>query len=283
MFQLALQRIIFLVCFGTILAIISGIQVGDPEIRRFTIVHSDLPSIKLAILADFHFATARDLEILSVLGKQLKNENPDLILFLGDYIDQPSFEDSLEFRKSIISGLSSLSHYVPAFAVLGNHEHWDSSRLWKELFDKSTVRLLVNEIGHIELRNQLICIRGLDDWYTSKWDYVSIPDYCEGRVITITHDPAGLLAPKGDVFPTEDWLNSGELESLSFAGHTHCGQIRLPFFGAPIVPSISPKEMHCGMYKRGKIGITSVGLGTSVFPLRFGSETHSGWELVEIH
>jgi predicted MPP superfamily phosphohydrolase len=41
--------------------------------------------------------------------------------------------------------------------------------------------------------------------------------------------------------------------------------------------------MHCGIFNRGRIGIVSGGLGTSIIPLRFGPQTAPGWELVKIN
>lgn len=265
-----LKAVMVLVFTAAIIAMVSGIQFGDPEIRRFTVVDDQLPSMKLAILADFHIGASSDLKILSVV-KRLINERPDLILLLGDFIDEPSLNDS-SLRQSLIGGLSALSHPVPAIAVLGNYEHRDSTQIWKGLFANNIIRLLTNVINRIEFNGQLVCIKGLDDWYTKQWSYLPISDDCEGKVMTMTHKPTGLIAPKSDISPAmkKDWLVSGKLESLSFAEHTHWGQVTLPFISAPFVPSVSPKELHCGQYQRGKIGITSVGLGTSLLPLRYG-------------
>ncbi|MEK9864489.1 MAG: hypothetical protein VW804_15160, partial [Verrucomicrobiota bacterium] len=97
-----------------------------------------------------------------------------------------------------------------------------------------------------------------------------IPKKCEGITLTLTHDPQGLLA------------ETGELSTISFAGHTHCGQIAFPIIGAPIVPTSAPKATHCGRFDIGHIGITSGGLGTSIIPIRFGPNTEPGWELIQI-
>jgi len=67
---------------------------------------------------------------------------------------------------------------------------------------------------------------------------------------------------------------------LSFAGHTHCGQVVLPLIGAPFVPTEAPRDMHCGPYKKEFEGLTSGGIGTSILPIRFGPNTEPGWEMI---
>ena len=60
--------------------------------------------------------------------------------------------------------------------------------------------------------------------------------------------------------------------SVVLAGHTHCGQIRLPLIGSLGVPSRYGKRYECGRIDEGtKTVIVSGGLGTSVMPVRFGT------------
>jgi len=65
------------------------------------------------------------------------------------------------------------------------------------------------------------------------------------------------------------------------AGHTHCGQIRLPLLGALYVPSDAPKRGHCGLYIDGQRQIfVSSGVGTSVLPIRFLAQAQ--WDLITL-
>ena len=133
-----------------------------------------------------------------------------------------------------------------------------------------TELLIENDIDRITLNGLKVCIRGFSDAYSGYWKAVELPAECASHAITLTHDPAGLLTPNGNV------------ETLSFAGHTHCGQIAFPLLGAPIVPSRAPRDMHCGQFNRGGDGIVSGGLGSSIVPLRFGPFTDPGWESIKI-
>lgn len=124
-------------------------------------------------------------------------------------------------------------------------------------------------IAKISVNDAEICVRGLGDSYSGHWKEIKRPPECK-HIITLTHDPAGLLTPQGSV------------ETLSFAGHTHCGQIAFPLLGAPIVPTRAPKDMHCGLFDRGAKGIVSGGLGSSIVPFRFGPHTTPSWDLIAI-
>ena len=51
--------------------------------------------MKVALFADFHFSSASDLEVLSTLKRQMMAEDPDLVLFAGDYIGSHSLYDDV--------------------------------------------------------------------------------------------------------------------------------------------------------------------------------------------
>lgn len=226
--------------------------------------------MKVALFADFHFSSPSDLEVFSTLKRQMIAENPDLVLFAGDYIGSHALYDDVS-RETIVKSLEALAFPKPAFAVLGNHDNWDSNEAWSDAFESSSITLTKNQVARITLNGLEICIRGLGDTYSGYWKAVKLPEECEQRVITLTHDPAGLLTQNMTV------------ETLSFAGHTHCGQISFPLIGAPIVPTRAPKDMHCGEFDREGGGIVSGGLGSSIIPLRYGPLTAPGWEFIYIN
>ena len=226
--------------------------------------------MRIALLADFHFSHPGDLEVLSTVKRQMIDENPDLVLFAGDYIGSHDLYDDVS-RETLIKSLEALAYPKPAFAVLGNHDNWDSNDAWTRAFTGSTVKLIENQIDRITLNGFEICIRGLGDIYSGHWKPIKVPEDCKNMAITLTHDPAGLISP--------DAL----IETLSFAGHTHCGQIAFPLIGPLIVPTQAPKDMHCGRFHRGQSGVVSGGLGSSIVPLRFGPSTAPGWEFIQIN
>ena len=241
---------------------------GRPRSASGTSHTSELPSLTVAVLADFHFSDPEDLKDLAAIKRQMMGQQIDLVLFAGDYIGSHSLYDSVSRERSWTPG--GLAFPAPAFAVLGNHDNWDPRASWVAAFEGSKISLIENTVAETRLQNVPVCLRGLGDYYSGHLKRVPIPDRCGYRTITLTHDPYGLL--NRDL----------ELDSLSFAGHTHCGQIAFPWIGAPFVPTRAPREMRCGRFDRGHAGVTSGGLGSSIIPLRFGPDTEPGWELVRI-
>ncbi|MFT5008052.1 MAG: hypothetical protein ACI9PX_000455 [Reinekea sp.] len=76
-----------------------------------------------------------------------------------------------------------------------------------------------NETRLITTINGSVCIRGLGDKFTNRYKYVDYPAACQGLPqLTITHDPAGAF--------------DKHVTGLVLAGHTHCGQVSLPFIGS---------------------------------------------------
>ena len=260
-------RLTVLILAALAISLALGLHSGPPEVRKWSIKHDSLPPIKVALFADFHFSSSGDLEVLSTLKRQMIAENPDLVLFAGDYIGSHDLYDDVS-RETVVKSLEALAFPKPAFAVLGNHDNWDSNKAWTDAFEGSSIRLIENQVDQITLNGLEICIRGLGDIYSGLWEAVELPSKCANRAITLTHDPAGLLTP------------SGKVETLSFAGHTHCGQIAFPLIGALIVPTRAPKDMHCGQFNRGGRGIVSGGLGSSIIPLRFGPLTAPSWDII---
>lgn len=246
-----------------------GIHDETPEVREWDIAHRTLPDLKIALLSDFHFSNPEDLARLSLIKRQLLQYEPDLILYAGDYIGSHSIYDSIS-REIIVDALEALAYPKPVIAVLGNHDNWDSNEAWSNAFNNSSISLLENQVATIWVNGMDVCILGLGDFYSGYYAPTNIPKKCEGNTLTLTHDPQGLL------------VETGELSTISFAGHTHCGQIAFPIIGAPIVPSSAPKAAHCGQFKIGHIGVTSGGLGASIIPIRFGPNTEPGWELIQI-
>ena len=98
--------------------------------------------------------------------------------------------------------------------------------------------------------------------------YIPFPEKCKEMVkITLTHDPAGAFHK--------------DVTGLVISGHTHCGQIRFPLIGSLWVPTEAPSKAHCGLYKDSQRTVfTTSGIGTTLLPLRIG--TQAQWDFLTI-
>ena len=157
---------------------------------------------------------------------------------------------------------------MPTISVLGNYENWSEPTRWSQAFTDARIKLLENEVLRLSVGDDEVCFRGLGDRFTKKFKYIDFPLNCsDSPKITFTHDPAGAFDPR--------------VKGLVFAGHTHCGQVRIPYFGSVWVPSEAPTEATCGLYEDGqRLLWVSSGVGYSLLPIRFGAKAQ--WDLVRI-
>jgi hypothetical protein len=103
-------------------------------------------------------------------------------------------------------------------------------------------------------------------WVTGVSDLLRAPHDLLGALAMVTDDaPVILFTHNPDLFPEVP-----ARVSLTLAGHTHGGQVRLPFVGRPIVPSIYGQRFAAGhVVEEGRHLYVATGLGTSILPVRF--------------
>lgn len=194
------------------------------------------------------------------------DEQPDLVLWLGDYVydDSPLMQRGLDILvqpDGIVRAMATLDAPMGSYAVLGNHDwDWNGPKM-AELIRKTDIRLLINEaaIARHPATGAAIRIVGLDDIATGLRD----PD--PGIVAGASGDPPTLvLSHSPDAFPL---LPEGF--ALAIAGHTHCGQVKLPLMGPLILP-VEHERFSCGLIsERGHRFFVTAGIGTAILPLRF--------------
>jgi len=174
---------------------------------------------------------------------------PDLIVITGDLVTRGWTSTTVD------AFLSSLPRSrLGAFAILGNWEHWSGATgpTWRSRLADHGVRLLVNECAWAgPLR-----IFGSDDHLAGEPDLRSLHEPSTQPTLVLTHSPAHFPAVAGD----------GVVAVLS--GHTHGGQVRVPWLGVPWVPRGSDGYVG-GWYRQGATWLhVSPGLGWSIAPVR---------------
>ena len=271
-----MKKIFFWIFILTILGTYLYVSISQnltTERNTVTISLSDTSvrssSLSVAVIGDVHLPEGlKHLDRFEKLVLEIKSTQPDLVVFVGDYTSDPkAMDDMLSHRKNIIN-IMKLVDPLPRAVVLGNYESWSNADEWISEFNRLDVDIMENETSIIQTIKGDICIRGLGDKYTNRYNYVDYPEECENiPKFTITHDPAGAF--------------NSRVKGLVVAGHTHCGQISLPFIGPLWVPSDAPSEAHCGLYEDSQrtVFVTS-GVGTTILPLRFGAQ--SQWDELNI-
>lgn len=226
-------------------------------------------SLRFAVLSDLHVDDSlQSYHALKVLVENVLQNSPQFVLLLGDYTQSPDSVINLNQHRVLVSEILGDLTDVPTIAVLGNYENWIEPSQWSLALNNVGIRVLRNETSKLTIGGNFVCFRGLGDAFTNAFAFVDFPVECNGLPqITLTHDPAG-------AFDTR-------MKGLIFAGHTHCGQIRLPYFGSIWIPSNAPENGTCGLYTdEQRLLWVSSGVGHSILPVRFGAKAQ--WDLVQL-
>ena len=238
-----------------------AISLSDTSVRS--------SSLSVAVIGDVHLPEGtKHLDEFKKLLLKIKSTQPDLVVFVGDYTSDPKATDDMSSHRKNIINIMKLIDPLPRAVVLGNYESWSDAEEWIREFNELGVDIMENETSMFQTVKGDVCIRGLGDKYTDRYNYVDYLKECENiPKFTITHDPAGAF--------------NSQIKGLVIAGHTHCGQISLPFIGPLWVPSDAPSDAHCGLYEDNQrtVFVTS-GVGTTILPLRFGAQ--SQWDELNI-
>jgi predicted MPP superfamily phosphohydrolase len=193
-----------------------------------------------------------------VVGKILELK-PDIVLITGDFVDSSPVMTE-EFLEETEDLLAQISASIPVFAVMGNHDHWWGVSRVRNMLQKAGVKELANDFFTIQKDEDMLHICGVDDFYVREANLEPILSHLPqaGCAILMAHEPD--FADKSSV--------SGRFD-LQVSGHSHGGQVVIPFVGPLVLPNYG-RKYPSGFYKVGEmIQYTNRGLGM-VFPyLRF--------------
>jgi len=214
--------------------------------------------LNIAFLTDLHIRNSTSqFEKPNSIIESVRELQPDLILLGGDFTGEDTATTRM-FRTELLTALAELPQIAPTYATLGNHEWWTASD-WGAAISGMGIQLIENQQRSLTFEQGRICLRGLGDAYTGHYQPQPFTQTCNGIPVTLTHDPLA--------------IESDDQSGLYLAGHTHCGQIRLPLIGAPWAPTRASEEYHCGVGTTDKkVWLVSAGLGTSIIPFRFGTD-----------
>jgi uncharacterized protein len=216
--------------------------------------------LRIAVLADLHVGSPfNGLDKLERTIAQTGKSEPDLVLLAGDYVIRDVPGGTFTPPEQIVSLLRTLSAPLGVWAVLGNHDWW---------LDAPRVRTALESVGIPVLEDAAAPIHrgGCAFWLVGISDYWEGGHDVPGALAHVTNDAAILaFTHHPDVFP-----DVPARVALTIAGHTHGGQVYIPFVGRPVVPSRYGERYAIGhVVEGGRHLFVSPGLGTSIIPVRF--------------
>lgn len=215
--------------------------------------------LRLVLASDIHVqGPDTPPERLARIVEQINELRPDAVVIAGDFIGDKRVATRDYSYDEALAPLAQLRARLGVFAVLGNHDHWNNAANARRALAGARVHVLSNEAARVGP----LALGGLDDDFTGHADL--------GRTLVAMQIAGGipvLLSHSPDPFPDLP-LDV----PLMLAGHTHCGQVRLPIVGALQTMSRYGKRYACGRVdERGRTLIVSAGLGTSDLPIRIGA------------
>ncbi|WP_077211351.1 metallophosphoesterase [Bacillus dakarensis] len=235
------------------------------KINHIQIKHPKVPNgferFKMVQFSDTHLGFQYDLEQFKQIVDKINDLNPDILFFTGDLLDEPNKYKEIE---KVVPILNQLQAPFGKFSIYGNHDHGGyGSDIYKEIMEKAGFTLLLNQSTEIKLLNgDRIYIAGIDDAMLGKPNIenslTGVPD--EAYKILLSHAP-----------DLADIAASYNIH-LQLSGHSHGGQIKIPFLGALVKPPFAEKYYE-GSYTIGTDDPLTLyvnrGLGTTRLPFRF--------------
>lgn len=220
----------------------------------------ELAGLTLAVISDLHVGAPHiDLETMERLVEKTNAERPDLILLCGDYVITGIRGGHFIAPEETFKILAGLRAKYGVFAVLGNHDWWWDGKRTAAAITAAGITLLENTGQRIDVGGKILRLVGIGDLMTRHDDALKAVGEKNPAetLVTFTHSP--------DVFPE---IPTGTM--LDIAGHTHGGQVWLPWLGRLVVPSRFGQHYAAGLIREGdRTRFVTTGVGTSVYPLRF--------------
>lgn len=257
--------ILSLILIG-ILCIIYARFIGTTGLKVYekAIISEYLPEeydgLKIVQFTDLHYGSTINLKELKTIVKRINDQNPDIIIFTGDLVEN-KVKLSEDEVNNIIDVLNELVANIDIFAVIGNHDY--DHEYFEEITNNLNWKVLKNTYEFVYYNSSTpIVFVGFDDLEKGTIDIKNAFSYKNENpddlfTIVLTHEP--------DLVDELDEYNY----NVAFAGHSHLGQVRLPFIGSLWTPNGAKKYKDDYYILNNKELYVSGGIGTSTLKLRF--------------
>ncbi|MGF1677029.1 MAG: metallophosphoesterase [Rivularia sp. (in: cyanobacteria)] len=219
---------------------------------------SEFNGYRIVQISDIHVDKQTKKRRLNHIFRLVNQQKPDLIAITGDFVTRRQ----AKFIPKLKATLGQLSASHQTVAVLGNHDYWADAKQISEVLAQTDILNLANKVYTVKRDHAMLHIAGVDDVWVGKdrLDLVLEQLPQAGAAILLAHEP--------DFADTSAMTNRFDLQ---LSGHSHAGQIRVPFLEPPLLPALGQKYYE-GLYKVGEMfQYTNRGVGMTGLHLRFSS------------
>jgi predicted MPP superfamily phosphohydrolase len=225
--------------------------------------------LSIGVVADLHAGGPNmGLDRIRDVVDATNGLGADLIVLLGDYFATHRFVTEVVPHAAWAAELARLKAPLGVYAIFGNHDWWHDIQGTRQALAHVGIPVLENDV--VSIGEPRFWLAGLGDQIAYRLGhrrYRGVDDL-PGTLKRVTNDdPVILLAHEPDIF-----VKVPARVSLTLAGHTHGGQVRVPFLWHSWVPSSYGGRFAYGhIVEGGRHMIVSGGLGTSALPVRMGA------------
>ncbi|MDD2181362.1 MAG: metallophosphoesterase [Bacilli bacterium] len=245
-------------------------------VNEIKITNNSLPDnfhgFKIIHISDIHYGRTVDVKKIKKIVDKINLLKPDIVLLTGDLLDRSIKLSDIQ-TEELIDNLKNIDVSIDKYAISGNHDYDYDIKSWLSIIENSdfinlndkyeliynlgNVPIVVNGMssnlhGELTVKEKLKPFNDL----MSDNDIVDIDRVKPVYNIMMMHEP--------------DYINDFERNqfNLILTGHSHNGQVRLPFIGALVKP-VGAKEYYDEYYKLENTDLyISGGLGTSILDVR---------------
>jgi predicted MPP superfamily phosphohydrolase len=218
-------------------------------------------NLRVAQISDIHFDEYTEPAFLERVVRHVNSLQPGLVLLTGDFISIGPLGKAFAFKAvhhclEILRGLEA-----PHFACMGNHDSIIGAPILKPIFQGYGTPMLMNAGLPLERGGDRLWLCGVGEYLTETADlFRTIPPNPGAPVLLMAHSP--------DYADTVVAHPRGPLVDLMLSGHTHGGQVRVPFLGPMHLPEGGRKYVE-GFFHLDRMQLyVNKGIGTVGLPLR---------------
>jgi predicted MPP superfamily phosphohydrolase len=211
---------------------------------------------RIALLSDTHCGPFTSPDYIAHAVDLANRLEPDLVLLLGDYV-----HGAASNLAPGIAPFANLQAREGVFSVLGNHDHWASRDTALRSLAAARVDRLDNRCARLSRRGDPLAVVGVGDLMEDVQLLRQALRHVPADVprIVLSHNP-----------DYAELMPSNVRVDLMVSGHTHGGQVQIPLYGAPRLPSRYGRKYQEGLVRGPHCPVyVTRGVSTISPPVRF--------------
>lgn len=259
-------KLLFMILLIFVTLIVCYSRYIEPErlvVKEITVeTEMDIEKCRIAFFTDTHFGALYDEKHLERIVEMINGLDADIVIFGGDLLDNYARDKEILDMEYLQEKLNRIEAKAGKYAVFGNHDYGGGAiRIYEDFMNNCGFHVLDDEIVFLEEFN--IEIIGFDDYLLGQTEADFYHIQSEYFHIIAMHEPI-----------TSKFIE-GSGENLILSGHTHGGQVSVPYFTKKLLPNGSDQFIK-GFYDMQAISAdnfiqmyVSSGIGLTKYPFRF--------------